>query len=135
MQVIDQALIDEAIQFARQRYPEGEALVAALRTQSGRILTSVPAEARLSSAELCAETGAICEAHKLNEAVVASVCVYRPDTNAKPRILPACGVCQERLAFWGLEVQVAVPGEAQGSEWQAKSLRELRPFYWGSFHE
>jgi len=132
---LDQALVDAAVQFARERYPEGEALVAAVRTDTGRVLTSVPAEARLSMASLCAETGAICEAHKLNERVVASVCVYRDSTSSSPRVVPACGVCQERLAFWGLEVQVAVPSEVPGQLWQAKSLEQLRPYYWGKFHE
>jgi cytidine deaminase len=135
MTKLDQCLVDAAVRFARERYPEGEALVAALLTETGRVLFSVPAEARLSMASLCAETGAICEAHKLNERVVASVCVYRESTSSPPGVVPACGVCQERLAFWGLGVQVAVPGEASGEPWQAKSLEQLRPYYWGRFHE
>lgn len=130
---LDQSLVDAAISLAVVRYPTGEGIVAALKTASGRLLTSVFTEARLDAASLCAETGAICEAQKLNEAVVASVCVYRESENERFRVLPACGICQERLAFWGLEVEIAVPCIGEGLKiWQAKSLRELRPFYWGA---
>ena len=129
---LDQELIDSAIALALARYPIGEAVVAALRTNTGRILTSVCAEARVDSACLCAETGAICEAHKLDESVVASVCLYRSSEHSPFRILSACGVCQERLAYWGLDVLIAVPLQENGNEklWQAKTLRELRPYYW-----
>ena len=130
---LDQTLVDAAIALAVRRYPRGEALVAALRTSSGDILTSVFTEARVDAASLCAETGAICEAHKLAETVVASVCIYRESENHSFRVLPACGICQERLAFWGLGVEIAVPRNEEGGDiWQSKSLQELRPFYWGA---
>jgi cytidine deaminase len=127
---LDQALIDAAVDLANTRYPHGEAVVAALRTATGKVLTSVSAEARVDSACLCAETGAICEAHKIDEAVVASVCLYRQSEDDELRVLPACGICQERLAFWGLDVEVAVPDTAPGRFWQSRTLRKLRPFYW-----
>lgn len=127
---LDQELVDAATALALQRFPTGEAVAAALRTHTGRIITSVYCEARVDAACLCAETGAICEAHKLNERVVASVCIYRQSEHEAFRILAACGICQERLAFWGLDVEVAVPGNAPGQCWQAMTLRELRPFYW-----
>jgi cytidine deaminase len=134
MNVVDAELFRAAVEFARTRYPEGDALVAALRTETGSILTSVPAEARLTAAELCAETGAICEAHKLDQRVIASLCLYRESTEGPYRAVPACGVCQERLAYWGLEVAIAVPAD-DGRLWQSKTLEELRPYYWGRFHE
>ncbi|MEI8325749.1 MAG: cytidine deaminase [Betaproteobacteria bacterium] len=129
---LDQELVDAAIALALRRYPVGEAIVAALRTNSGKILTSVCAQARVDSANLCAETGSICEAHKIDESVVASACLYRESELFPFRVLPACGICQERLAYWGLNVQIAVPLNEVGNEkiWQAKTLRQLRPFYW-----
>jgi cytidine deaminase len=128
---LDQDLVDAAIALANERYPSGECIVAALRTHTGRILTSVYSEARVDSASLCAETGGICEAHKLGEIVTASVCLYRASELEPLRILPVCGVCQERLAYWGLDVQIAVPApSSSGRLWQAKTLRELRPFFW-----
>jgi cytidine deaminase len=129
---LDQELVDAAIALALGRYPTGEAIAAALRTSSGRILTSVCAEARVDSANLCAETGAICEAHKIGESIVASVCLYRESERDQFRVLAACGICQERLAYWGLNVQIAVPLQEVDNEkiWQIKTLRQLRPFYW-----
>ena len=38
-------------------------------------------------------------------------CVARGDTDAPLKTVSPCGVCQERLWFWGDEVRVAVPSE------------------------
>jgi cytidine deaminase len=123
-------LIHAAIELARHRFPDEDTCVAALKTETGRVLTSVWVEASVDSACLCAETGAICEAHKLNERVIASACIYwKADTQAI-KILPACGVCQERLAFWGLDIEIAVPNQESEGTWQFLLLRQLRPFYW-----
>lgn len=127
---LDRELIDAAISLAKSRFPAEDACVAALRTSTGRVLTSVCAEAVLDSACLCAETGAICEAHKLNESVVASICIDWECATANFKILAACGICQERLAFWGLDVEIAVPSSEPGQTWQFLKLRQLRPFYW-----
>src|ERR1051326_8010027 len=64
---LDQTLVDAALALAAARWPGREAGAAALYTSSGRILTSVSPESPNQSASLCHETGAICEAHKLQE--------------------------------------------------------------------
>ncbi|MEU3844677.1 hypothetical protein AB0E88_32190 [Streptomyces sp. NPDC028635] len=46
-------------------------------------------------------------------------------------ILPPCGVSQERLALWGPSVEVAVPREDDPTRWQARTLAEVNPYYWG----
>ena len=127
---LDQSLVDAAISQAVMRYPSGEGGAAALRTESGRTLTSVYFDSPNSGAGLCHETGAICEANRLNERVVASVCVGRSDPKKPFLILAPCGICQERLALWGkdLEVAVAVPGDP--GAWQSKRLADLQPHYW-----
>jgi cytidine deaminase len=84
----------------------------------------------VDSACLCAETGAICEAHKLNERAIASACIHWKADTQVIKILPACGICQERLAFWGLDVEIAVPQNEAEEAWQFLTLRQLRPFYW-----
>ena len=48
-----------------------------MHVEDGRVLTSVFAESQNGAAGLCHETGTIYEAHKLNLAVIASVCVSR----------------------------------------------------------
>jgi cytidine deaminase len=115
----DRELIDAAISLAKSRFSTENACVAALKTSTGRVLISV-----------CAETGAICEAHKLNESVLASVCIDWEAATTNFKILPACGICQERLAFWGLDVEIAVPSLEPYQAWQFLKLRQLRPSYW-----
>jgi len=79
---VDQRLVDAAIKQALERWPDEEAGAAAAYTADGQILTSVCVETPNSVVNLCHETGAICEAHKLNVAVAASVCVSREDKDA-----------------------------------------------------
>ena len=127
---LDQTLVDAALALAVARWPGRESGAAALYTVSGRILTSVFAESPNQSASLCHETGAICEAHKLQEAVTASVCVSREDADSPFIILPPCGICCERLAFWGGDVQLAVPNRDDPTRWKMKRLKQLMPHYW-----
>lgn len=132
---VDQALVTAAISLAESRYsgdPDGDswAGAAAMYLADGRIVTSVYVEAPNAAATLCCETGAIAEAHKLDLAVVASVCVSRETPSAPFIILTPCGICQERLAYWGSAVQVAVPDPHDPTSWLSKSLEEVQPHYW-----
>jgi cytidine deaminase len=128
---LDHALVDAARDLLVRRFGDhGWGGAAALRTSSGRVLTSVSVEALLDAANLCIETGAIAEAHKWDEPVTASVCLVRPE-GGEPQVVTACGHCQERLRFWGPEVEVAVPAPGEPG-WQARTLAELQPFWWGT---
>jgi len=127
---LDQTLVNEALALAMKRWPGREAGAAAMYTASGRILTSVFAESPNQAACLCHETGAICEAHKIQEAVTASVCVSREDASSPFIILPPCGICCERLAYWGGEVEVAVPIADDPTRWQRRYLKEVIPHHW-----
>lgn len=128
---LDQQLIDAAIQFTKQRFPADKAWegAAAVRTSDGEILISTAPEVVNPSVELCHEVGAICEAYKLNKKVVATVCVSRDDKGLF-HILTPCGVCQERLMFWGDQVEAAVPLDSDSTKWQMKKLKDLQPYYW-----
>lgn len=123
-------LLQTAIDFAKRRLPTGEAVTAAVMTDQGSIFTGIWNDASVDAATLCAETGPICQAHAAGEAVFASVCVARDFAEQPFRVLPACGICQERLAFWGLEVLIGVPGKAVADICEFKTLRALRPCYW-----
>ena len=127
---LDQSLVDAAIEQALTRFPSGYAGAAAIRTDSGQILTSVCFDAPNSGVSLCHETGAYCEANRIGAKVVASVCVSRSQPGRPFLILAPCGICQERLAIWGADVEVAVAVSGKPSEWQAKRLSELQPHYW-----
>ena len=73
--ILDERLVQAARDFAATRYPRGWAGAAAMYTDSGALLTSVYVDAPNPGGCLCCETGAICEAHKRGERVVATVCV------------------------------------------------------------
>jgi cytidine deaminase len=127
---LDQILVDAAIAMLNRRYPNAEGIAAAMYTRQGSLLTSVLFEPEWGGGGLCAETGAICEAAKLNEQITASVCVSRLVGNGPIVILTPCGICQERLYHWGEQVEVAVPDPADPSRWLAKTLKEVQPYYW-----
>lgn len=127
---LDQKLIDAAIDFVNQRFPiEPWAGAAAMYTADGKMLISTAPECVNESVSLCHETGAICEAHKNDQKVTASVCVSRDDQGLF-HILTPCGVCQERLYVWGGEVEVAVPAIDDSTQYQMKLLKEVQPHYW-----
>jgi cytidine deaminase len=133
---IDQQLVDAAIEQALKRFPEGYAGAAALYTEDGAILTSVCFDSPNECANLCHETGAICEANRLELKVTASVCVSRSEPGEPFIILTPCGICQERLALWGNAVEVAVPNLQDPTQWEVKTLRQVQPHYWGNaLHE
>ncbi|MCG3417586.1 cytidine deaminase [Oceanobacillus jordanicus] len=125
---IEQQLYQSAIELIEDRYPSGWGGAAAMYTESGQILTSVAPDVIVASTELCIETGAILEAHKLNTRVTHTICVVRDDENAPLTILTPCGVCQERLFYWGEEVRAAVT--TPSGELQYKTLKEIQPYHW-----
>lgn len=127
---LDQSLVDTAIDLLKRRFPDAEGIAAAMYTEDGRILTGVFFQPEWGGGGLCAETGAICEAQKLNRQVTASVCVSRLSGEHPIVILTPCGICQERLFHWGDRVEVAVPDPVDPTRWLAKTLAEIQPYYW-----
>jgi cytidine deaminase len=129
---VDQELVDAAKTLLIARYGEtGWGGAAAMYTATGTVLTSVCVEALSESSGLCIETGAIAEAHKLNDPVTASACVIRDDDSPAVRVIASCGACQERLRFWGPDVEVAVPDDQTPAGWRAYRLGQLQPHWWG----
>ena len=66
---IESKMYNLAVEFIKNRYPSGWGGAAVIHTKDDRWLISVAPEALNASAELCIETGAICEAHKYNSKV------------------------------------------------------------------
>lgn len=125
---IEQQLFEAAKELIETRYPNGWGGAAAMATDDGRILTSVAPEVVNASTELCIETGAILEAHKLNCRITHTICVVRDDEQAPFKILSPCGVCQERLFYFGVDVKAAVTNPEQALVF--KGLHELQPYHW-----
>ncbi len=125
---IEQRLYAAAAQLINQRYPTGWGGAAAMRTASGKILTSVAPNVKNDALNVCMELGAYLEAQKLNEAVTHSLCLCREDENSPLLILSPCGICQERLAFYGGDVRVGI-SSAQNTL-TFKTIRQLMPYHW-----
>ena len=70
----------------------------------------------------------MCEAHKYNEKVTHCLCVVRDDEHADFKVLSPCGICQERLRYWGDAVQVGVTTD--NGELHFVELKELQPYHW-----
>lgn len=126
---VEQTMYRKAAEFIKQRYPAGWGGAAVMHTADGRYLISVAPEVFNSSAELCIETGAICEAHKYNVKVTHCLCLVRDSETAPFKVLTPCGICQERLKFWGDDILVAVTSD--DSAVRFVRLGELMPYYWG----
>lgn len=102
---IEQKLFDAAAEFVKQRYPQGWGGAGAVYTDAGSLLISVAPEVINDAVHLCMETGAYLEAHKLNERVTHSLCIARDDEHSAFKVLTPCGICQERLFFWGRKLK------------------------------
>ncbi|SDC19137.1 cytidine deaminase [Acinetobacter boissieri] len=125
---MQQKLLQTALDFMSLRYPQGSGGVAVLATESGKILTSIAPDVKNDALSVCMEMGACLEAHKINEKVTHSLCIYRESEHSQILFLTPCGICQERLAHWGGHVQVAV--STSDNILLFKPLRELMPYHW-----
>lgn len=130
---IEQTLYNAAVDFIKNCYPTGWGGAAAIHTVDNRILISVAPEVFNAGVELCIETGAICEAHKWNVGVTHCICVVRDDEHSEFKVLSPCGVCQERLRYWGENVMVGVTTNDKSLKYV--SLGELMPYYWGKAYD
>lgn len=125
---IEREMYRLAVELIERRYPKGWGGAGVVHTAAGHYFTSVSIETANASAILCIETGAMLEAHKYNERVTHCMCLVREDENAPFQVLSPCGLCQERLRYWGEDVQVAVTTGTE--EIKFVELRELQPYHW-----
>tara|TARA_R110000868_G_scaffold117600_10_gene312332 strand:+ start:2698 stop:3108 length:411 start_codon:yes stop_codon:yes gene_type:complete len=127
---VDQKLFDSVVSFIEQRFGKNsDEGAAGIYTESGKILISTAPDTLNDSVSLCHETGAYCEAYKLDEKVVASVCVHQ-GKDGKNIVLTPCGVCQERLFLYGDDVEVGVPDPANVNHFVSIKLKEVQPYHW-----
>tara|TARA_B100001057_G_scaffold498391_1_gene605222 strand:+ start:858 stop:1268 length:411 start_codon:yes stop_codon:yes gene_type:complete len=128
MEQEEQGLYHAAVELIKKRYPRGWGGAAAVRTETGKILTSIAPDTKNDALSLCMEVGAFLEAHKLNEKVTHSLCICREDESSEFLVLSPCGVCQERLVHWGGEVKAAI--STKENKLVFKTIRELMPHHW-----
>ena len=125
---IENEMYRRAVELIEARYPVGWGGAGVVYTSAGNYFTSVCLETFNASVELCIETGAMLEATKFNEKITHCMCLVRDDENSPYKVLSPCGICQERLRYWGEDVQVAVTTEGDGLKFV--TLKELQPYHW-----
>jgi cytidine deaminase len=128
--MIEDQLYTAAKELIKLRYPKGWGGAAAIRTETGKIITSVAPDVENDALALCTEVGAYLEAHKMNEAITHSLCLTREDEKSEILVLTPCGICQERLVHWGGSVLAAVTNSE--NKLVFKTLRELQPYHWSA---
>ncbi|VDN47060.1 Cytidine deaminase [Petrocella atlantisensis] len=122
-----------AIEFIKHRYPSGWGGAAVIRTEKDNYYTSIALETANAAVSICIETGAMCEAHKNNEKVTHCICVVRDDENSLFKVLTPCGVCQERLRYWGEDVRVGIT--TKENQLKFIELKELQPHHWSKAYQ
>jgi len=125
---IEQKMFNTATELINKRYPKGWGGAGVIRTEDDSYFTSIWLDVINDSVSICIETGAMCEAYKHDKRVTHSLCVVRDDENSEFKILTPCGVCQERLRFWGKEVMVGVT--TPDNTLKFVKLSELQPYHW-----
>lgn len=125
---IEQEMYRRAVELIEKRYPVGWGGAGIVHTSCGNYYTSVCMETANAGVTLCIETGAMLEAYKYNEKVTHCMCLVREDEKSPYQVLSPCGICQERLRYWGTDVQVAVTADAD--EIKFVTLGELQPYHW-----
>ncbi|MEK4385824.1 cytidine deaminase [Solibacillus sp. FSL W7-1464] len=126
--MLDKELYNAVKELVDVRYSSGRGGAAAVRVEDGTIYTSVAPEVINDSTALCMETGAILEAYKFNKKVTHSICLARENELSPLKVLSPCGICQERLFYWGPQVQCAISNDTQAVIF--KTLKELQPYHW-----
>lgn len=129
----DSALYDAAISLIERRLDHASwKTAAAIRLDDGSILTGIGLDNISAAAGFCAEVGPLAQAYTTDRHVVASICVNRNADRERDLVLAPCGVCQERLALWGPDVEVGVSDGTDPSGWSSRRLAELMPYYWAT---
>ena len=125
---IEQELYRKAVELIEKRYPTGWGGAGVVHTSKGNYYTSVSIDTANASAVVWILLGALRVAHKYNEKVTHCMCLTRDDENSPFKVLSPCGICQERLRYWGEDVQVAVTTSEDTIKFV--ELRELQPYHW-----
>ena len=125
---VEHELYRRAAELIEARYPTGWGGAGVVHTSRGNYYTSVSIETANASAVVCIELGAMLEAHKYNEKVTHCMCLIRDDESSPYRVLSTCGIGQERVRYWGDDVQVAV--KTKEVKIRFVELKELQPYHW-----
>jgi cytidine deaminase len=131
---VDERALDATVASCKDlidsRFPaDGDHGAAAMLLADGTILTGTAPDVMNAAVEVCHEIEPYCGAYRLNQQVVASVCLHR-QPGGRTVVLSPCGVCRERLAVYGPGVLVAVADRSDPTVVVWKTLKDVLPDYW-----
>lgn len=125
-----EATVAACRELIERRFPGGDHQgAAAVLLADGTILTGTSPDFVNPSAEVCHELEPYCAAYRLDQRIVASVCLHR-DPERGFLVLSPCGICRERLAGHGPDVLAGVAEQDDPTVLHWLPLRELLPHYW-----
>ena len=122
---------DECQQFIKDRFPADQPYMgaAAMLLADGTVLAGTAPEVANSGVALCHETEPYCAAYRLDQRIVASICLSRL-VDGRYLVLSPCGICRERLAVHGPDVMVATADPADPTVPVWKKLKDVHLAYW-----
>ena len=122
--------VDACRGLIEHRFPGREERgAAAMLLADGTVLTGTAPDAVNPAVEVCHEIEPYAAAFRLDQEILASVCLHREEAG-RFLVLSPCGVCRERLAVHGPDVLVGVAGGEDPTQVVWKPLREVLPDYW-----
>ncbi|WP_367366364.1 cytidine deaminase [Leuconostoc pseudomesenteroides] len=102
--------------------------------ENGDILTSISPEFPNAASSICMELGSYIQAATLDQKITHTLCLVRENEHDSLTVLTPCGICQERLNFWGNTTQCGI-GILQNGEVQYMPLAYLQPFHWSRVYQ
>jgi len=127
-EVNDKELYAAVITKATECQSMGWVGATALRLASGEILTYCAPETKSNIVSIYMEVGVILAAHRTKKKVTHCISVAKKDNQSEFIIMSPSGICQERLAFWGGDVKVAISNPT--NKLNFKTIKELMPNKW-----
>ena len=83
------------------------------------------------STTVCHETEPYLAAVRLNQPILASLCLHHTEDN-RFLVLSPCGICKERLIMHGPDPLVGVPEPDDATQVKWVRVGEIMPYYWPS---
>ncbi|MCT4388781.1 MULTISPECIES: cytidine deaminase [Leuconostoc] len=134
MQKNTSKLFDSISKTIDKHYPEGWGGAAGVLLENGDILTSISPEFPNAASSVCMELGSYIQAATLDQKITHTLCLVRENEHDSLTVLTPCGICQERLNFWGNTTQCGIEILPNG-EIHYISLADLQPFHWSRVYQ
>lgn len=116
----DAALVEAATALLRRRWrPHRQQVAAAVRMADGSVHAAVNLDTHVSSAAVCAETGAIAMGVSAGGGAVDTIVAVSRPSAAGPdgaiAIVSPCGRCREVIADYGPAARVVIAADGEGA--------------------